>query len=249
MRIHRRGATIPLAVKLPRPALLITLALVLGLAAFYRFGRSIWQPVKLKAAGEKTVAEVVSSLEARMQKEYPELEVLTDGRPLALIAFKEERVVELWKETGSGWTHVRDYPFTGFSGQLGPKLREGDLQIPEGIYRIEYLNPNSSYHLSMKVDYPNAFDLAKAEEEGRAEPGTDIFFHGMAATIGCIPVGNRKIEELFYLVARNGRENTRVIISPYDLRQSRRGPEIDAVTWEAELYDSIRAQLEPFRKP
>jgi len=61
---------------------------------------------------------------------------------------------------------IKSYPFTGFSGGLGPKLREGDGQIPEGVYAIEYLNPNSQFHLSVKLDYPNVFDKAKGRADG-----------------------------------------------------------------------------------
>jgi murein L,D-transpeptidase YafK len=70
------------------------------------------------------------------------------------------------------------------SGKAGPKLREGDGQVPEGIYRIDGLNPNSSYHLSLKLNYPNDFDLEQARTEGRTELGGDIFIHGKAVSIG-----------------------------------------------------------------
>jgi len=70
---------------------------------------------------------------------------------------------------------VADYRITAASGTAGPKLREGDRQVPEGIYRIVGLNPNSRYHLSMKLDYPNAFDRHQAARDGRARPGSDIF--------------------------------------------------------------------------
>ena len=88
---------------------------------------------------------------------------------------------------------MRTFPFQGFSGTLGPKLREGDGQIPEGLYRIEYLNPNSSYHLSLKIDYPNAFDREKGRSDGRERLGYDIFIHGKSVTVGCIPIGDEAI--------------------------------------------------------
>ncbi|MBQ6247469.1 MAG: hypothetical protein IJK04_11425, partial [Kiritimatiellae bacterium] len=73
------------------------------------------------------------------------------GGKLRIFVFKNERSVEVH---APGWKEPRIYPMTAFSGTLGPKLREGDGQIPEGIYGIEYLNPNSSYYLSLKVSYP-----------------------------------------------------------------------------------------------
>lgn len=137
---------------------------------------------------------------------------------ITLIALKEERVLELWAANNQQFKLIKKYPFTAFSGKLGPKLRNGDGQIPEGLYKIVFLNPNSNYHLSMKINYPNEFDLAMAKFDGRNELGGDIFIHGKSVTIGCIPVGDEAIEELFTLVNRSGHQNTEVIIAPYDMR-------------------------------
>src|SRR5690606_36092280 len=78
------------------------------------------------------------------------------GRPhaIALVAVKADRAIELWIDGA----YIKSYGFTAMSGGLGPKRRQGDGQIPEGIYGIDVLNPKSSFHLSMRVDYPNAFD-------------------------------------------------------------------------------------------
>ncbi len=81
---------------------------------------------------------------------------------VALLAFKSERKVELWaKNSGTHWVHIHDYPLTGFSGRLGPKLKENDKQIPEGVYKLVTFNPFSSMHLSMMINYPNNFDRQK----------------------------------------------------------------------------------------
>ena len=69
-----------------------------------------------------------------------------------------------------------------------------DGQIPEGIYGIGYLNPNSSYYFSLKVTYPNASDRARAKADGRTNLGGDIMIHGQAVTIGCVPVGDDAID-------------------------------------------------------
>jgi murein L,D-transpeptidase YafK len=136
-----------------------------------------------------------------------------------LAGFKREKVVHLY---AAGETEaprfVHAYPVLAASGQLGPKLAEGDRQVPEGIYRIESLNPNSRFHLSLRLDYPNQFDRARAQEEGRQELGGDIMIDGAASSIGCLAIGDPAIEELFVLVADVGRENVSVILSPVDLR-------------------------------
>src|SRR5436190_607476 len=81
-------------------------------------------------------------------------------------------------ERAGAWRFVREYPVMAASGGRGPKLREGDGQVPEGMYTIDWLNPNSSYHLSMHVDYPNAFDRAHAADDGRTALGGAIMIHG-----------------------------------------------------------------------
>ena len=132
--------------------------------------------------------------------------------------FKNERRVAVWARSGTSWRFIRNYPILAASGHAGPKLRQGDLQVPEGVYRIEHLNPNSSYHLSMKVSYPNAFDRRMAARDGRTRLGGDIFIHGKDVSIGCVALGDRAIEELFTLVAETGHAKVKVIIAPNDLR-------------------------------
>ena len=225
---------------------LVVVACLVGVRTFLP---DAWGELTGRASGKATVSSVTSDLEPRMRAAFPDLASLTDGKPIALLGFKEERRLELWKEGSSGWRHVKSYPFTGFSGKLGPKLREGDGQIPEGVYKIEYLNPNSSYHLSMKIDYPNAFDKEMGKADGRVKLGYDIFLHGKSVTIGCIPLGDPGIEEVFYLVAKNGRANTKVVIAPWDFRVREDAPEIEGVDWEGALYGRIRAALVTFRIP
>jgi murein L,D-transpeptidase YafK len=133
---------------------------------------------------------------------------------------------------------------TAFSGTLGPKLREGDGQIPEGIYGIGYLNPNSSYYLSLKVTYPNASDRARAKADGRTNLGGDIMIHGKAVTIGCVPVGDDAIEDIFYLASAVGIKNVSVVIAPYDMSQGRR-PELERspLKWYPILCNEIHTAL------
>ena len=138
---------------------------------------------------------------------------------------------------------IKSYPFTGFSGGLGPKLRKGDGQIPEGVYAIEYLNPNSQFHLSVKLDYPNVFDKTKGRADGRDRLGFDIFIHGGSATIGCIPIGDAGIEEVFLMVSEVGINNVTAIVSPYHMRTNTKRIEIPGIIWEQELYDLIGAEF------
>jgi murein L,D-transpeptidase YafK len=133
---------------------------------------------------------------------------------------------------------------TAFSGTLGPKLREGDGQIPEGVYGIEYLNPNSRFYLSLKVSYPNASDRARAKADKRVKLGGDIMLHGKAVTIGCVPVGDDAIEDIFYLAHAVGIRNVSVIIAPYDMRKGRK-PELERskLKWYPDLCREIDIAL------
>lgn len=141
-------------------------------------------------------------------------------------------------------THITNYPLTATSGVLGPKLREGDRQIPEGIYRVIGFNPNSSYHLSLKINYPNEYDLARANEEGRENPGSDIFIHGKAVSIGCVAVGDVAIEELFTLAFDVGKENVSVVIAPYDMRkEGMMQTNARSRPWVIDLYRNIEERL------
>ncbi len=121
-----------------------------------------------------------------------------------LRAFKKEEELEVWIKTKNTTQYqlLTAYPFCKNSGALGPKRIEGDGQIPEGFYRISHFNPKSSFLLSLKVNYPNESDKILSDP---SRPGDDIYLHGGCQTIGCIPITNDKVQEL-YLLAIEGHE-------------------------------------------
>lgn len=162
---------------------------------------------------------------------------------VTLAAFKQERELELWASDGGPFRHVARYAIQAASGGAGPKLREGDLQVPEGVYRLTLLNPNSSYHLSMRVDYPNAFDRAQARQDRRTRLGGDIYIHGRAVSIGCLAMGDEAIEELFVLAADTGLARTRVVIAP----NRAVGPAAADPPWVPDLYAAIERELAALR--
>ncbi len=144
-----------------------------------------------------------------------------------IIIYKKEQILEVWAEVPKTafistkenklqikLQKIAQYHFTGFSGKLGPKNQQGDRQIPEGVYSIPVLNPNSSYHLSIKINYPNVIDKQRTQANNISDPGGLIFIHGKSVTIGCVPIGDSNIEELFYLVSKVGRSKFEVVISP-----------------------------------
>ncbi|HHH19848.1 MAG TPA: hypothetical protein ENK86_05000 [Campylobacterales bacterium] len=186
------------------------------------------------------------SSEARLKQYLAQSDFIIYPEKLTLIGLKHERLLEVWGQHGTRWHLIHAYPFTGFSGRLGPKLREGDRQIPEGIYKITYLNPNSKFHLSLRVNYPNAFDRRVAQQDQRTGLGSDIMIHGSHVTTGCIPIGNDNIEELYFLAEKVGMQNIKVILSPVDFRVRDVAIGNDRYPWLGELYSNIAQELKPF---
>ena len=220
----------------------------MGFAVFVSFGRSIWVPIYTDVKGKETTKSIKekigNSALGRLQPNLTTAGFKDLPKEMALVAIKTDQILELWGIQDSNWVLIKTYPFTSFSGKLGSKLKEGDKQIPEGIYKIEYLNPNSLFYLSMKVSYPNDFDRAMAAEEGRTDLGTDIFIHGKDMTFGCIPIGDEAIEEVFLLASKTLQHEIMVVISPVDFRKNVNFPEIQEVDWDQELYSNIKEALE-----
>lgn len=173
----------------------------------------------------RTVEQVVNtvglSVDLRLRPSFWKAGVPYPPKHLALLAFKEEKRMDIYAAGIPGdFRFIRSCPILAASGVAGPKLREGDLQVPEGFYRIELLNPNSGFHLSLRVDYPNAEDIARARLENRdpATLGGDIMIHGNEVSAGCLAMGDPVSEEIFVLVAKTGLDQTRLLISPWDFR-------------------------------
>ncbi|WP_412754678.1 L,D-transpeptidase family protein [Legionella donaldsonii] len=190
--------------------------------------------------GLRTEPELLR-LFAKSNVEYP-------PKDIALLAFKKERRMELWaKDSNTTWRYIHTYPLTAFSGRLGPKLKERDGQIPEGIYRLITFNPFSSMHLSMMIDYPNYFDRLQASKDGRRRLGNNIFLHGKSLSVGCLAVGDRAIDQLFLLVRRVGLSHVKLIIAPNDLRIAKPATSNFAQPrWLPELYKQINSALSQF---
>ena len=136
------------------------------------------------------------------------------GSPAFIRIFKQERELEVWLQAEEGYQLFRTYPIAAMSGSLGPKLREGDRQAPEGFYYVppSRMNPNSRFHLSFNLGYPNTYD----RHHGRT--GSALMVHGGRASIGCFAMTDPKIEEIYALVdaaLRNGQPFFRVHIFPF----------------------------------
>mgnify|MGYP001489780133 CR=1 FL=1 len=187
-----------------------------------------------------------AAVEARLGPAFDSTRLPYPPQEVALVAFKDSRMLEVYaRHAGDAWRLVRTYPVLAASGEHGPKLKDGDRQVPEGVYAVESLNPNSRFHLSLRLNYPNDFDRRMARAEGRTDLGGDIMIHGGASSIGCLAMGDEAAEDLFVLAALVGTERVTAIISPTDFRRS----SIEAATqpsWLPSLYEKLKGELRAF---
>ncbi len=169
-------------------------------------------------------------------------------RRLTLIGLKAERQLEVWAYVNDEPRFIHSYPVLDASGLPGPKRRRGDHQVPEGIYRVDAFNPNSRFHLSMRINYPNEFDRLMGLQDGRDNLGYDIFIHGRDYSEGCLAIGDPAIEELFVLVVDAGFGNTEVVIVPHDPRRETLLPPARGLpAWVDDLYLKLEQRLAAYR--
>jgi murein L,D-transpeptidase YafK len=159
-----------------------------------------------------------------------------------LRAFKQEKELQVWaRERGvDTFAYFKSYPFCKLSGDPGPKRNEGDYQVPEGGYHIDRFNPQSSFHLSLGLNYPNASDRILGDPE---RPGSDIFIHGACVTVGCIPITNAKIKELYTLadIARKGgQQRIQAHLLPFEMTEKKLSAQVSKHPTHQNFWENIR---------
>jgi murein L,D-transpeptidase YafK len=183
------------------------------------FSASAQQSFKEQQLKFERVRKAYDEKGEKLQKELHK-DGFTSNFQLFIAAYKTEGKLEIWlKANGRNQFKLfRIYDFCEHSGALGPKVIEGDKQTPEGFYQINVFNPLSSFHLSLGVDYPNKVDLIRTGKGSKT--GGDIYIHGDCVTVGCIPLTDDKIKEVYILAveARNyGQANIPVYIFPFKM--------------------------------
>ena len=141
------------------------------------------------------------------------------GAPVFIRIFKEEKQLELWVDDGKQFKLFKTWTICKFSGELGPKLKEGDGQAPEGFYFVPRgrMNPRSRFHLSFNLGYPNAYDRA------RQRTGSALMVHGSCVSIGCYAMTDPRIEEIYSLcdtALQNGQRFFRVHCFPFRMTKA-----------------------------
>ncbi len=179
---------------------LLALLLLSGCAGFFKSGP---EHTPLSSEARQRLSDMGSS----------------PGQPMMIRIFKESSELEVWKRTMNGRFELfKTYKICAWSGELGPKIREGDRQAPEGFYTVTpaLMNPNSNYHLAFNTGFPNKFDRAN----GRT--GSFLMVHGDCASVGCYAMTDVQIEEI-YALARDsfaaGNRSFEVQIFPFRLTE------------------------------
>ena len=201
----------------------------------------------------KRVRTAINDKEKSIIKKLQESDIELNELNILIIAYKNESKVEIFakKKSDSIYKRLAIYSICSKSGQLGPKREEGDYQVPEGFYYIDRFNPASSYYLSLGINYPNLSDRRKSTA---TNPGGDIFIHGSCVTIGCIPMTDDKIKEI-YLYAinakNNGQNKIQVYIFPFrmtDQNFNRFRKEYSKNTGLIDFWTNLKTGYDKFEK-
>ncbi len=145
-----------------------------------------------------TVKRAFQQKNAMLKKQFEEKGLTYPANYIFIRSFKYDSRLEVWvknKPTDT-FTLFKSYPVCALSGYMGRKKFQGDRQVPEGFYYINEFNPRSTYHLSLKINYPNFSDRLNTTHE---DPGGGIYIHGSCVTVGCIPITNPQIDEVYIL--------------------------------------------------
>lgn len=201
--------------------------LIIFLTIFLLNSETPYETFRDKQKNYTRVREAYIQKEKSVTKVLAEHGISRDSLQIYLRAFKTEKKLEVWAKNicDSALTLVKEFPICEISGEIGPKRRSQDLQVPEGFYRINELNPYSKYYLSMRINYPNASDSIRGVK-GRL--GNLIYIHGACESSGCIAISDEKIKELFVYC-----------IEAYNAGQK----EINIAIYPARLEDKTYARL------
>jgi murein L,D-transpeptidase YafK len=176
---------------------LITLFIVLGLASkaqgdnvsFINFQRTLSRP-----------SEALKRKADTLQKQFEAKGLTWPAKDIYIRSFKYDSQLEVWvrNDHKEPFKLFKTYRVCALAGSLGPKRMKGDYQVPEGFYYINEFNPNSTYYLSLGLNYPNASDRILSDS---VQPGGDIYIHGSCVTVGCIPITDQQIDEVYIMAA------------------------------------------------
>jgi murein L,D-transpeptidase YafK len=184
--------------------------------------------------------------EDTLQKQFEEKKLVWPANYIYIRSFKYDSQLEVWvkDEITDPFKLFKTYKVCALAGTLGPKRLEGDYQVPEGFYYINEFNPRSEYYLSLGLNYPNASDKILSDSY---RPGGAIYIHGSCVTVGCIPILDQQIDELYILAAHaknQGQDYIPVHIFPVRFNVARSVKYLDNLTKDDPLLKKFAASLE-----
>jgi murein L,D-transpeptidase YafK len=184
------------------------------------------------------VTEVIQTKEDTLKSQFAKANLQWPPKELYIRSFKYDSQLEVWARNTSNepFKLFKSFRICALSGTLGPKRMQGDYQVPEGFYYVNIFNPQSSYHLSLGLNYPNASDNLLSDS---AQPGGDIYIHGNCITTGCIPITDNQIEELYLLTAlakSSGQDFIPVHIFPVKYNVTKSVSKLQEITKEDRDY-------------
>ena len=185
------------------------LVLAIVILFFGLLALAAWRHAPRSDRSEAAAKRVRAPLEVALR-----IKGLRWGAPIFIRIFKEEKELELWVDNGKEFKHFKTWPICKYSGKLGPRLKEGDGQAPEGFYFVprSRMNPRSRFHLSFNIGYPNTYDRA------HKRTGSALMVHGNCVSIGCYAMTDAGIEEIYSLcdaALMNGQRFFRVHAFPF----------------------------------
>ncbi len=197
------------------------------------------------------LAEISPGATQRLVKKFAAANAAWPPAAVSFVTIKNAKALELHARAADGtMTFIHSYRVLAASGKVGPKLIQGDKQVPEGVYGISYLNPNSQFHVALRVNYPNAFDREMAKKDGRKKLGGDIMIHGKNLSAGCLAIGDEAAEELFVLAAKVGLANVKLVIAPADFRRNGMPPAKPGdPVWLPKLYAEVASAMADTKAP
>lgn len=165
------------------------------------------------------VRKALNEKQSILERTLKDVDLNITQMHVLFVAYKDEDVFEVYakKPKDTRYIKIRSYNICSRSGALGPKRQQGDGQVPEGFYSIDRFNPFSHYYLSLGIDYPNLSDKRKSSAP---DLGGNIFIHGSCVTIGCLPLTDEFIKEVYVLAVHarnNGQAKIPVYIFPFKM--------------------------------
>jgi hypothetical protein len=203
-------------------------------------------PQRLGLTVAKAIERYGPDAKKRILPYFQKAQVDYPPKGTAWVCLKEEKLLLIFARDKSGnWKQVLSYPIVGTSGVSGPKLKEGDLQIPEGFYKIATMD--AMKHLALWVNYPNRADQANAKAAHRTNLGGAIQIHGGSYSTGCLPMGNDGIEELFLLAHDSGFQNIDLVMAPCNLLVKKTDVDFGKQPkWLPKLYINLKQALKTY---